>query len=87
MKIDASSSRRAPQREPQSADAVLMIRPARFSTNAETVGSNHFQRMHDPKSAAAVAASAAREFDGRAGARAAAGGGGDYRTRCSRTTG
>ena len=73
MKIDASSSGGVLPSEPQSADAVLMIRPARFGTNAETVGSNHFQRIHDPKAAAAVAASAAREFDGLAVALAAAG--------------
>jgi len=47
--------------EPQAAPAVLMVRPARFGHNAETAGSNFFQR-------AAVqpgdeAASALREFD------------------------
>jgi len=47
--------------EPQAAPAVLMVRPARFGHNAQTAGSNFFQR-------AAVqpgdeAASALREFD------------------------
>jgi hypothetical protein len=48
--------------EPQTAGAVLMVRPASFGSNAETAGSNFFQR-----SAAGVrdaAAQARREFDG-----------------------
>jgi hypothetical protein len=62
-----------PPREPQSAGAVLMIRPARFGANIETAGSNYFQRGHDASAAAAVAAGAAREFDGLVLALAAAG--------------
>jgi hypothetical protein len=55
----------------QTADAVLMIRPARFAANAETAGSNRFQAA--ARSGSAVAARAAREFDGLAVALAAAG--------------
>lgn len=57
--------------EPQTAGAVLMIRPASFGSNAETAGSNFFQ-----SSTASVADSAQRarhEFDGLALALADAG--------------
>jgi hypothetical protein len=57
--------------EPQTASAVLMVRPAHFSSNAETAGSNFFQR-----SAAGVtdaARQAQREFDALALALADAG--------------
>lgn len=57
--------------EPQTAGAVLMVRPASFGSNAETAGSNFFQR-----SAAGVADAARRarhEFDGLALALADAG--------------
>jgi hypothetical protein len=50
---------------------VLMIRPAGFGANAETAGSNHFQRAADGN--ADVAARAAREFDALAIGLAAAG--------------
>jgi len=47
--------------EAQCADAVLMIRPARFGANRETADSNRFQQAgNDPADAAA----ALREFDG-----------------------
>jgi hypothetical protein len=57
--------------EPQTAGAVLMVRPAAFGSNAETAGSNFFQR-----SAAGLedaARRAQREFDGLALALADAG--------------
>jgi len=66
----SAAPREAPA-ENQTADAVLMIRPARFAANPETASSNRFQGA-----AAAdreVAARAAREFDGLAVALAAAG--------------
>ncbi len=59
----------APAREPQSAGAVLMVRPARFAFNPETAASNAFQSPSDLQScdSAAVQGSALREFDGLAG--------------------
>lgn len=48
-------------RESQAAPAVLMVRPARFGHNAETAGSNFFQR--GPDLAGDEAADALREFD------------------------
>src|SRR4051794_38496128 len=57
--------------ENQTADAVLMIRPARFAANPETASSNRFQ-IAEPADRD-VAARAAREFDGLAVALAAAG--------------
>jgi len=57
--------------ENQTADAVLMIRPARFAANPETASSNRFQAT--ARTDAEVAARAAREFDGLAVALAAAG--------------
>jgi hypothetical protein len=57
--------------EPQTARAVLMVRPAHFGSNAETADSNFFQR---PAQGSADAASRAQhEFDGLALALAAAG--------------
>ena len=47
--------------ERQCADAVLMIRPARFGANPETAGSNRFQQGG---SDAGAAATARQEFDG-----------------------
>jgi len=47
--------------ERQCADAVLMIRPARFGANPETAESNRFQRAGASVDAAAAAV---REFDG-----------------------
>lgn len=47
--------------ERQCADAVLMIRPARFGANPETAGSNRFQQGG---SNAGTAALARQEFDG-----------------------
>jgi hypothetical protein len=55
----------------QAADAVLMIRPARFAANPETAPSNRFQSS--ARTDRDVAARAAREFDGLAVALAAAG--------------
>jgi hypothetical protein len=54
-----------PERESESqcADAVLMIRPARFGSNPETADSNRFQRIDGSSD---DAASAVREFDGMA---------------------
>lgn len=57
--------------EPQTAPAVLMIRPACFGRNAETAGSNFFQRADGPSQD--DAASALREFDALALALARAG--------------
>jgi len=57
--------------ENQAADAVLMIRPARFAANPETAGTNRFQAAAPAERD--VAARAAREFDGLAVALAAAG--------------
>lgn len=55
----------APTAEPQIANAVLMIRPARFGANVETAASNAFQRadldVQDPQSLAL------QEFDVLAG--------------------
>ncbi len=52
----------APSSDPQSAAAVLMVRPARFGFNSETADSNGFQ--HTPGSAQADLRHAAlREFD------------------------
>jgi hypothetical protein len=57
--------------ERQTADAVLMIRPAHFGSNAETLGSNYFQ---NPAPAATdVAAAAQREFGALAAQLGAAG--------------
>jgi len=57
--------------EPQTADAVLMIRPARFAANVETAGSNRFQTA--VRADRDVAQRAAREFDALAVALAASG--------------
>jgi len=59
----------APAREPQSAGAVLMVRPARFAFNPETAASNAFQSAansgHESSSGAGTAQHLAlREFDG-----------------------
>jgi hypothetical protein len=54
----------------QCADAVLMVRPARFGANPETADSNRFQRL-DPIADAAT--TALREFDALARALADAG--------------
>ena len=60
----------APPKEPQSAAAVLMVRPARFGFNAQTAASNAFQKsapaasVHAlPADAAGVQQAALREFD------------------------
>jgi hypothetical protein len=50
-----------PKTEPQTVDAVLMIRPERFAANVETASSNRFQAAIAGGSD--VAAGAAREFD------------------------
>jgi hypothetical protein len=58
-------------REPQTADAVLMIRPAQFAANTETAASNFFQRATADDNA--IAEQARREFDALALALAGAG--------------
>jgi hypothetical protein len=57
--------------EAQTAGAVLMVRPAHFGSNAETAGSNFFQRSSPGMPDAALRAQ--REFDALALALAAAG--------------
>jgi hypothetical protein len=52
-----------PGQEPQSAPAVLMVRPASFGFNAQTAASNDFQRAPDAAENAAQA-QALIEFDG-----------------------
>jgi hypothetical protein len=59
-----------PPAEPQAARAVLMVRPARFGPNAETAGSNFFQRG---RGGAGVARRAQQEVDALALALARAG--------------
>lgn len=54
--------------EPQTAGAVLMVRPASFGFNAQTAGSNAFQNPGSAGDAGAAEAAALREFDGLAGA-------------------
>jgi hypothetical protein len=58
-------------RERQTSDAVLMVRPNRFGSNAQTAASNFFQRA--PHDAGAVAGRARREFEALALALARAG--------------
>jgi hypothetical protein len=58
------------QPERQCADAVLMVRPARFGSNPETAASNRFQQSGPDAEASATAQ---REFDGLAARLAAAG--------------
>jgi hypothetical protein len=53
----------APQKEPQSAAAVLMVRPARFGFNPETAATNAFQQSALPPDADGVHEAALREFD------------------------
>src|SRR5580658_3020351 len=60
--------RATPLEEPQSAAAVLMVRPARFGFNPETASSNSFQTPPEAELDGAGAASdvqglALREFD------------------------
>jgi len=57
--------------ESQAAPAVLMVRPARFGSNAETAGSNFFQRAADRPGDDSL--NALREFDSLALALARAG--------------
>jgi hypothetical protein len=57
--------------ERQTASAVLMVRPARFAANAQTLGTNFFQDAGTAGPAAAAAAQ--REFDALATQLAAAG--------------
>jgi hypothetical protein len=55
----------APPREPQSAGAVLMVRPARFAFNPQTAASNAFQSPSVLRAGdSAAEQSALREFDG-----------------------
>ncbi len=63
--------RRLTSHEPQTAPAVLMVRPARFGHNPETAGSNFFQRVAER--AGDEPANALREFDALALALARAG--------------
>ena len=53
--------------EPQTARAVLMIRPAHFGANPETAASNRFQAAQGGTDDAAVAAAAQTELDALAG--------------------
>ena len=55
----------APPKEPQSAAAVLMVRPARFGFNPQTAASNAFQENTWPQGAdaAGIHAAALAEFD------------------------
>ncbi len=57
----------------QSADAVLMVRPASFGWNPQTGVSNHFQPSQPPASAVDPGTHAIAEFDGLAAALAQAG--------------
>ena len=57
-----------PDREPQSAGSVLMVRPARFACNPQTAASNAFQHRPTPLSGDDLQAAALREFDGLAAA-------------------
>jgi hypothetical protein len=52
----------AAQRERQASDAVLMVRPRHFGSNAETAASNFFQ--HSSSDTGELAERARREFDG-----------------------
>ena len=52
-----------PGREPQSAGAVLMVRPARFGCNPQTAASNAFQRSPRPCRKTDLQDTALREFD------------------------
>ena len=54
-------TRAVPPPEPQTARAVLMVRPAHFGSNAETAGSNYFQRAAPDQRDAALHAQ--HEFD------------------------
>ena len=64
----------APLREPQSAGAVLMVRPARFAFNPQTAASNAFQSPSVTCADDSTAEETAlREFDGLAGKLAHAG--------------
>jgi hypothetical protein len=53
-----------PDREPQSAGSVLMVRPARFGCNPQTAASNAFQHRPTPLAGNDLQATALREFDG-----------------------
>jgi hypothetical protein len=59
--------------EAQSADAVLMVRPASFGFNAETFDSNRFQHLPSSPQSTARHATVLAEFDAVAGALAHAG--------------
>lgn len=50
--------------EPQSAPAVLMVRPASFGFNAQTAASNAFQQVTDSSGEAEAQGHALAEFDG-----------------------
>jgi hypothetical protein len=50
--------------EPQSAGAVLMVRPANFGFNPQTAASNVFQRAPEHEGAAATRLLVQQEFDG-----------------------
>jgi hypothetical protein len=62
-----------PDREPQSAGAVLMVRPARFGCNAQTAESNAFQAKPESLAGEDLQGIALREFHGLAEALARAG--------------
>jgi hypothetical protein len=53
-----------PRQEPQSAGAVLMVRPAGFGPNPETATSNAFQQAAAAEPGGELQSAALREFDG-----------------------
>jgi hypothetical protein len=57
-----------PGQEPQSAGAVLMVRPARFGCNPQTADSNAFQAKAEPLEGEDLQSVALREFHGLAAA-------------------
>jgi hypothetical protein len=50
-------------KEPQSARAVLMVKPANFAFNPQTAATNSFQRIESPAMAGHQQAAALREFE------------------------
>lgn len=73
MLVNDSTASVAARTEPQTADAVLMIRPACFGANEETLATNHFQTRARAADADDVAARAAAEHANLAAALEAAG--------------
>jgi hypothetical protein len=54
----------AHSQEPQSAGAVLMVRPARFGPNSQTAASNAFQQAMEAPAGNELQSAVLREFDG-----------------------